>query len=153
MSNYHTPEIVLPMLRSTTYPKMMKESGGMMGDGRIWEKLWYDESDRLRGCTFLSRSRFKRCLKGWRPFKNGRISIVVVEYDDFGPRWKTSSDFRFPDEMEDFIVELANLSDLHGIIKLGNSSIWLRRVKDTRELNIDATTMNRISAKLGLERM
>ena len=61
--------------------------------------------------------------------------------------------FVFPDRKDDFMVELANISDLHGIIKMREGEIWLRKVSDTRELNIDATTMNRISAKLGLERV
>jgi len=153
MTDYYTPKMVMPMLKRV-FPTLMDPSSiDIMGEGKIRDKVWYDEADRLRGCTFLSRSRLKKCLKGWKPFKNGRISIVVVEYDDFGPRWKTMERFSFPDKKDDFMVELANLSDLHGIIRMGVGSIWLRAVNDTRELNIDAAIMDRISAKLGLERI
>jgi hypothetical protein len=78
---------------------------------------------------------------------------VVVVYDGFKPRWKTMENFMFPDRKDDFMVELANLSDLHGIIKMSSRAIWLRKVNDPKELNIDAVTIDRISAKLGLERM
>ena len=146
MNDYYTPESVM---LTRIYP-----TSNIMGEGKIRDKVWYDESRSLRGCTFLSRNRLKKCLKGWRPFKNGRIiTIMVAEYDGFEPRWKTIEGFRFPDNKDNFMVELANLSDLHGIIKLCNGSIWLRKVNDQKELNIDATIMNRISAKLGLERM
>ena len=151
LADYYTPKAAMPMVRKI-YPKMMKASDiDIMGEGKIRDKVWDYEVDGLRGCTFLSRSRIKKCLKGWKPFKNGRIHIVVVEYDGFEPRWKTMERFRFPDKKDDFMVELANLSDLHGIIKMSAGSIWFRKVNDPKDLNIDATTMDRISSKLGLE--
>ena len=153
MSNYYTPKTVMPMLRRI-YPTMIKVSDiDIMCGGKVRDRVWGDEAERLRGCLFLSRNRIKELLKWWKPFRKGGISIVVVEYENHKPTWKTVETFVFPDKKDDFMVELANLSDLHGIIKMSEGAIWLGKVNDTRELNIDATTMNRISAKLGLGRV
>ena len=109
---------------------------------------------QLRDCFFLSRNRIKKRLKCWKPFRPGReIFIVVVEYENNEPTWKRTEGFAFPDKKDDFMVKLANLSDLHSIIKINEGAIWLRKVRDTKEFNIDANIMNRISAKLGLERV
>ena len=116
--------------------------------------IWDDEAEQLRGCTFLSKSRLKRLIRTWRPIaKYGGTFIVVVEYEAGKPTRKTWEKFTIPEKRDDFIVKLANLSDLHGIIKMHTGHIWLRKVNDPKELNIDATTINRISAKLGLERI
>ena len=151
MSDYYTPNVVMPMLRRV-YPTLVNPSGiDVMGGGKIRDKVWDDEARRLRGCCFLSRNRLKKLLKGWRPNKRGMVGIVVWEYENMEPMWKTRQSFPIPDKKDDFIVELANLSDLHGIIRMSGSEIWIRKVRDPRELNIDATTVDRIANKLGLE--
>ena len=151
MTDYYTPNVVMPMLKRV-YPTLMRASDiGIMGGGKIRDRVWDDEARRLRGCCFLSRRRLKNLLKGWRPNKRGMVGIVVWEYENMEPTWKTKQEFPIPDKKDDFIVELANLSDLHGIIRMCGSQIWVRKVRDPRELNIDATTIDRITRKLGLE--
>lgn len=153
MPNYYTSKTGLPMSRKI-YPGLIIASDiDTMCDGKVRDRVWDDEVELLRGCRFLSRNRIKERLKYWKPFRGGGISIVVVEYENHKPTRKTVELFVFPDRKDDFMVELANISDLHGIIKMREGEIWLRKVSDTRELNIDATTMNRIFAKLGLERV
>ena len=148
MTNYYTPKAVIPMLKRI-YPTMIMEEG-IIHHNRIWD----DEVEQLRGCTFLSKSRLKRLIKTWRPIaKYGGIFIAVVEYEAGKPTSKTWEKFRIPEKTDDFIVKLANLSDLHGIIKMHTGHIWLRKVNDPKELNIDATTLNRISMKLGRRRL
>ena len=111
--------------------------------------MCYDDIEYLRGCDFLSKTRLKRLLKTWKPSFNGRrIAVHVVEYENSKPISKKTKVFVFPESNDDFIVELANLSDLHGIIKMSNGSIWLREVNDPMKLNIDATIMGRISNRL-----
>lgn len=153
MTDYYTPKVVMPMLQRI-YPTMMNESD-ILGEGIIHHnRIWDDEAKQLRGCTFLSKSRLKRLIKTWRPIaKYGGTFIAVVEYESGKPTSKTWEKFRTPEKKDDFIVKLANLSDLHGIIKMHAGHIWLRKVNDPKELNIDATIIDRISAKLGLERM
>ena len=151
MTDYYTPKMVMPMLKRV-FPTLMDPSGiDVMGGGKVRDRVWDDEARRLRGCCFLSRNRLKKLLKGWRPDNKGKVGIVVVEYENLEPTWKTMQTFPIPDKKDDFIVELANLSDLHGIIKMSASTIWVRKARDPRELNIDATTVDRIANKLGLE--
>ncbi len=151
MNDYYMPNVVMPMLRRV-FPKMIDPSEiGAMGRGKVRDRVWDDEARSLRGCCFLSRSRLKKLLKGWRPNKRGMVGVVVWEYENMEPTWKTKQEFPIPDKKDDFIVELANLSDLHGIIRMSGSEIWVRKVRDPRELNIDATTIDRIAARLGLE--
>jgi hypothetical protein len=123
----------------------------IMGTGKIRDRVWGNQANKLRGCCFLSRNRLKRLLRGWRPSSTGKIGIVVVEYENMEPTWMTTEMFQIPDRKDDFIVELANLSDLHGIIRISGHEVWVRRVRDPRELNIDAKTVDRIANKLGLE--
>lgn len=150
MTDYYTPNVVMPMLRRV-YPTLMRASDiGIMGEGKVRDRVWDDEARRLRGCCFLSRTRIKNCLKGWRPNKRGMVDIVVWEYENMEPTWKTKQAFPIPDKKDDFIVELANLSDLHGIIRMSGSEIWVRKVRDPMELNIDATTIGRIANKMGI---
>ena len=114
--------------------------------------IWDNEAEQLRGCTFLSKSRLKRLIKTWRPIaKYGGTFIAVVEYESGKPTSKTWEKFRIPEQNDDFIVKLANLSDLHGIIKMHSGHIWLRKVNDPRELNIDETIVDRIANKMGLK--
>ena len=146
----------MPMVRKI-YPTLMNANDiNPMEGGKIRTRVWDYEIDSLRGCGFLSKNRLKKLLKTWRLGKcggNRHISINVVEYEGAMPMWKTIQVFYIPEKGEDFIVELANLSDLHGIIKLGGNVMWVRKVENSNELNIDANTLNRISVKLGLERM
>jgi hypothetical protein len=136
----------MPMLKRV-YPTMIMEEG-MIHHSWIWD----DEAEQLRGCTFLSKSRLKRLIKTWRPIaKYGGTFIAVVEYESGKPTSKTWEKFRIPEQNDDFIVKLANLSDLHGIIKMHSGHIWLRKVNDPKELNIDETIVDRIANKLGLE--
>ena len=148
--NYYTPKVVIPMLRRI-YPTMMNARDiNPMGGGKTRIRVWEDEIVRLRGCTFLSKNRLKKLLKTWNPCRcNGWISINVVEYEGALPTWKTSQVFYIPEKRDDFIVELANLSDLHGSIKMSGNAMWVRKVEKPEELNIDETTLNRISLRLG----
>ena len=150
--NYYTPKVVIPMLRRI-YPTLVNANDiTPMGGGKTRTRVWDYEIDSLRGCGFLSKNRLKKLLKTWNPGKcsgNRWISINVVEYEGALPTWKTSQVFYIPEKRDDFIVELANLSDLHGIIKMSGNAMWVRKAENSDELNIDATTLNRISLRLG----
>lgn len=82
--------------------------------------------------------------RDWRPVR-GMVTINVLEGDEqitHRATHKRVQMFVLPNGEETAFVELARLSDLHGVVGLYSGSIWLKRVSDPEELNIDADVMD-----------
>lgn len=103
------------------------------------------ERELLGGCEFLSKKWIMDRLKyEWKPMR-GLVTIHVLLGDFAGkPTHKRSKMFVLPNGEETISTELANLSDLHGIVALYSGSLWLARTSDPSELNIDDEVMGRI---------
>ena len=112
------------------------------------EISWKDCTDQyvfLGGCEFLSKKWIMDRLKyEWKPMR-GLVTIHVLFGESMGkPMHKRSKMFVLPNGEETISTELANLSDLHGIVALYSGSLWLARTSDSSELNIDDEVMGRI---------
>ena len=84
----------------------------------------------------------------WNP-AFGIVSLNVLKEgggEELGH--KVSQTFVLPDGAEPAFTRLAALSDLHCIVGLYAGSVWLRRVDDPEELNIDADVMGKIQELL-----
>ena len=103
------------------------------------------EREQLGSAGFLTKEQLMDSLKlQWKPF-NGLITIHILSRDGDGkPTHKRSQIFVLPNGQENIFTELANLSDLHGIVALYSGSLWLARTSDPSELNIDDEVMGRI---------
>ena len=103
------------------------------------------ERELLGGCEFLPKKWIMDRLKyEWKPMR-GLVTIHVLLGDFAGkPTHKRSKMFVLPSGEETISTELANLSDLHGIVALYSGSLWLARTSDPSELNIDDEVMGRI---------
>ena len=136
----YLPNVVLPMIRRI-YPSMVS----CESIANITVPLADIEIQKLRGCTFLSNRRLKKSIKDFHP--KGLVNIIKVFYDN-GIPYKHTKAFAYPAEVEDFMVELATLADLHGIIKLSGHSIWLKQIEDVKNLNVDEKLIDRLSRSL-----
>ena len=103
------------------------------------------EREQLGSAGFLSKEQLMDRLKlQWKPM-NGLITIHILSGDFAGkPTHKRSRAFVLPGGQEQIFAELANLSDLHGVVSLYQCSLWLAKASDPSELNIDAEVMERI---------
>ena len=102
------------------------------------------ERELLGSDDFLSKDWIMSRLQEWKPIR-GLVTIHVLLGDFMGkPTHKRSKMFVLPNGEENISTELANLSDLHGIVALYSGSLWLARTSDPSELNIDDEVMGRI---------
>ena len=99
----------------------------------------------LRGRKFLSHGRLKRAIKEFRP--KGLLRIVKV-FNENGMLYKNVKAFAYPTEFDSFVVELATLADLHGIVKFSGHSIWVKQIEDVKDLNVDDKLIDRLSKHL-----
>ena len=94
--------------------------------------------------NFLSKRRLKMQLKNWgNSWKNNVVISKLICTD--GKPTHFESKIHVVSNREDidmFMVELANLADLHGIVKLTKGVIWVRQVTDPKQLNIDSRVMD-----------
>ena len=103
------------------------------------------EIQKLRGCKFLSHGRLKRAIKDFRP--KGLVNIIKV-FQENGIPYKNVKAFAYPFEFDNFMVELATLADLHGIIKFSGHSIWVKQIENVKDLNVDDKLIDRLSRSL-----
>ena len=102
-----------------------------------------NERDLFGNCDFLPKDLIMQRLLEWKPIL-GLVSINILLYNfDGKPTHKRSKMFVLPKGEEPIFTELANLSDVHGLVAMYSGSLWLARTSDTSELNIDADVMNR----------
>ena len=98
----------------------------------------------IGGWNFLSRRRLKHQIPNLQ-LSPWCLSInKVICADGKKPTHFTSRSFNLFEESQraDFVVELGNLADLHGIIKLRKGNIWVREATDPKQLNIDPRVMD-----------
>ena len=99
------------------------------------------EKARFYQCTFLSTNKLKKCFRTWRPDKT--IHLIKLDFEGNEPI-KRVNRYSIPKELDDFILELASLSDLHGIVKVAGNAIWMKQAKDIKDLNVDDRMVDRI---------
>ena len=131
------PNVVMPLLRRV-YPSMI----GGAGLSREYTMPLADcEKERFYQCTFLSTNKLKKLLRTWRPDKT--INLIKLDFERNEPIKRVNL-YSIPKELDDFIVELASLSDLHGIVKVAGNAIWMKQAKDNKDLNVDDRMVDRI---------
>lgn len=136
----YAANVVIPMIRRI-YPSMM--SSESIDNLNI--PLSNIEIQNLRGRKFLSHGRLKQAIKEFRP--KGLLRIVKV-FQENGIPYKNVKAFAYPTEFDSFMVELATLADLHGIVKFSGHSIWVKQIGDVKDLNVDDKLIDRLSKHL-----
>lgn len=138
------PNVVIPMMRRV-FPSMVQQEGqsGPMELPPVLAK----QAERW---NFLSKRRLKMQLKNWGHRWQHNVFINKLIYTDGKPtHYESKVHVVFEKEdIDGFMVELANVADLHGIVKLHDGTIWVKQITDPKELNIDATIMERIMDRL-----
>ena len=145
MSNVvYTSQVVMPMLRQV-FPSMMSSSLEPGLRYSLEEKF----TKEIGGWNFLSRRRLKHQIPNIQ-LNLWCISINKVICTNGMPTHFTSRAFNLMGEegMNDFMVELGNLADLHGIIKLKRGVIWVKQTTDTKQLNIDSRVMDGLMERI-----
>lgn len=142
--NAYMPNVVLPMIRKV-FPTMMSS--------RLEPGLQYPLAEQfakeIGGWDFLSRRRLKHQIPNVQ-LNLWCISINKVICTDGKPTHFTSRAFNLlgEDGRNDFMVELGNLADLHGIIRLKKGVIWVKQATDTKQLNIDPRVMDGLMERI-----
>jgi hypothetical protein len=83
----------------------------------------------------------KKLLRTWRPDKT--INLIKLDFERNEPIKRVNL-YSIPKELDDFVVELASLSDLHGIVKVAGNAIWMKQAKGNKDLNVDDRMVDRI---------
>ena len=140
----YTPQIVMPMIRQV-FPSMMSSS---LEPGHRYP-LVEQFAKEIGGWNFLSRRRLKHQIPNW-VLDRWYCIINRVICTNGTPTHFTTSQYNMLDERqrEDFLAELGNLADLHGIIKLKRGTIWVKQTTDTRQLNIDPRVMDGLMERI-----
>ena len=147
MSNtIYTSQVVMPMLRRV-YPTLMRASDVGVPSGTY--PLDENFVKEIEGWSFLSKRRLKHQIPNIQ-LSLWCLSINKVICTDGKPTHFTSRAFNLMGEegRNDFMVELGNLADLHGIIKLKKGVIWVKQTTDTRQLNIDPRVMDGLMKRI-----
>ena len=140
----YTPQVVMPMIRRV-FPSMMSSS---LEQGRRYP-LIEQFAKEIGGWNFLSRRRLKHQIPNVQ-LNLWCISINKVICTNGMPTHFMFSQYNMLDErqLEDFLAELGNLADLHGIIKLKKGTIWVKQATDPKQLNIDPRVMDGLMERI-----
>ena len=138
-----SPNFVIPLVRRV-FPSMVND--GQSGPMELPPAL----AKQAEKWNFLSKRRLKMQLKNWGHRWQHNVFINKLIYTDGKPtHYESKVHVVFEKEDIDlFMVELANVADIHGIVKLHDGTIWVKQITDPKELNIDATIMERIMDRL-----
>ena len=145
MSNsVYTPQIVMPMLRRV-FPSMMQAKV----DPNEKYPLEGHIAKQISNWDFLSRRRLKHQIPNVQ-LNLWCMSINKVICTNGMPTHFTSRAFNLLDEaeLENFVAELGNLADLHGIIRLKKGVIWVKQTTDPKQLNIDPRVMDGLMERI-----
>lgn len=140
----YTPQVVMPMLRQV-FPSMMQAKV----DPNEKYPLEGHIAKQISNWGFLSRRRLKHQIPNVQ-LNLWCMSINKVICAGEKPTHFTSRAFNLLEEdgRNDFMVELGNLADLHGIIRLKKGVIWVKRATDTKQLNIDPRIMDGLMERI-----
>lgn len=139
-----SPNIVMPMIRKV-FPSMMASSLEPGNQYPLVEKF----AKEIGEWNFLSRRRLKHQIPNVQ-LNLWCISINKVICTDGKPTHFTTKAFNLLEEegRNDFVVELGNLADLHGIIRLKKGVIWVKQTTDPKQLNIDPRVMDGLMERI-----
>lgn len=141
--NSVSPNIVIPLVKRV-FPSMVHDDkSGPMELPPVLAK-------QAEKWNFLSKRRLKMQLKNWGHHWQHNVVINKLICTDGKPtHFESKTHVMFEKEdIDRFMVELANVADLHGIVKLHSGTIWVKQTTNPKELNIDATIMERIMGRL-----
>lgn len=143
ISKIQIPVPLIPMVRRV-FPSMVHD--GQSGPMELPEAL----AKQAEKWNFLSKRRLKMQLKNWGHRWQHTAFINKLIYTDGKPTHFESKTYVLfeREDIDRFMVELANIADLHGIVKLHNGTVWVKQTTDPKDLNIDATIMERIMDRL-----
>ena len=140
-----SPNVVIPLVRRV-FPSMVQQEG----QSRPME-LPPVLAKQAEKWNFLSKRRLKMQLKNWGHRWQHNVVINKLIYTDGKPtHFESKTHVVFErEDIDMFMVELANIADLHGIVKLHDGgTIWVKQTTNPKELNIDATIMEKIMDRL-----
>ena len=81
----------------------------------------------------------------WHPWRHNVVINKLIYTDGKPTHYESKTHVVFEKEdIDKFMVELANVADLHGIVRLPSGTIWVKQTTEPKELNIDATIMDKI---------
>ena len=106
--------------------------------------------DEVGKWTFLSRKRLKRQIRNFGNHWLHSVSINQLICTDGKPTHVKPMVFHIysQEDIDSFMVELANLADFHGIVKLRKGEIWVKEATDPVNLNIDSRIMDGFMKKI-----
>ena len=106
--------------------------------------------DEVGKWTFLSRKRLKRQIRNFGNHWLHSVSINQLICTDGKPTHVKPMVFNIygQEDIDSFMVELANLADFHGIVKLRKGEIWVKEATDPKDLNIDSRIMDGFMEKI-----
>lgn len=139
-----SPNVIIPMIRRV-FPSMVHDGqSGLMELPPVLAK-------QAEKWNFLSKRRLKMQLKNWGHQWQHNVVINKLIYTNGKPtHFESKTHVVFgKEDIDSFMVELANVADLHGIVKLHDGgTIWVKQTTDPNELNIDAKIMEKIMDRL-----
>lgn len=142
VSSSFNPNVVIPLIRRV-YPSMMPVEG-IYNEGYSVTLLPDRLADEVGKWTFLSKKRLKRQIRNFGNHWMHSVSINQLICTDGKVTHVKPRVFNIytQEDIDSFMVELANLSDIHGIVKLRKGEIWVKEATDPKDLNIDSRIMD-----------
>lgn len=145
-SNSFNPNVIIPLVRRT-YPTLVRSIPDEIYPVTLLPDRLANEVDKW---NFLSKKRLKRQIRNFGNHWMHSVSINQLictngKVTHVNP--KVFSIFS-QDDVDSFMVELANLADLHGIVKLRKGEIWVKEATDPVNLNIDSRIMDGFMEKI-----
>lgn len=123
-------------LISSTYLAQKLDSGLSAYPLTDWER------DKLMGMKFLSARGVNRGIREWSPSK---LVGIVKLVEDGGEVWKDINYYLVPSQVDEFLMNLAILGDLHGIIEISRYVVMLRCATNPSGYNIDYKVIDKMA--------
>ena len=136
------PNAIIPLIRRI-YPSMIKPTD-IYNESYSVTLLPDFLADEVGKWNFLSKKRLKKQIRNFGNHWMHSVSINQLICTDGKPTHIKPRVFHIytQEDIDSFMVELANLADLHGIVKLRKGEIWVKEVTDPKDLNIDPRIMD-----------
>ena len=140
-----SPNVIIPMMRRV-FPSMVQQEG-QSGPMELPPVL----AKQAEEWNFLSKRRLKMQLKNWGHCWQHNVVINKLICTNGKPtHFESKTHVVFErEDIDRFMVQRANVADIHGIVKLQHDGVSLvKQTTNSKELNIDATIMERIMDRL-----
>ena len=140
-SSSFNPNVIVPLIRRV-YPSMIRPD--IYNESYPVTLLPDRLADEVGKWNFLSKKRLKRQIRNFGNHWMHSVSINQLICTDGKPTHVKPRVFYIysQEDIDSFMVELANLADFHGIVKLRKGEIWVKEATDPKDLNIDSRIMD-----------